>query len=73
MAIKPTSLSLFDSDALLRHGGAERVGEDASLKLAEILEDNAKRIVVHAQRLARHAGRKRILRKDILLAAQMRH
>ncbi|MBI4360231.1 NFYB/HAP3 family transcription factor subunit [Candidatus Micrarchaeota archaeon] len=71
MAIRPTSLSLFDSDALLRQGGAERVGEDASRKLAEILEDSAQRIVVDAQRLARHAGRKRILREDILLAAQM--
>lgn len=68
---KARELSLFDSDALLRAAGADRVGEDASRKLAEVLEDSAARIVFQAKILAQHAGRKSILKEDILLAASI--
>lgn len=68
---KARVLSLFDSDEFLRSAGAERVGEDASRKLAEVLEDSATRIVFQAKILAGHAGRKSLTRADILLAAQM--
>ncbi|PIO05951.1 histone [Candidatus Micrarchaeota archaeon CG08_land_8_20_14_0_20_59_11] len=63
-------LSLFDMDVLLRNAGAERVGEDASRKLGDILEDRAKEVVFRAKIYARHAGRKYVTREDILLAAQ---
>ncbi|MBI5225851.1 NFYB/HAP3 family transcription factor subunit [Candidatus Micrarchaeota archaeon] len=68
---KGRELSLFDSDAFFRSAGADRVGEDASRKLVEVLEDSAARIVFQAKILAGHAGRKSITREDILLAASM--
>lgn len=63
--------SLYDADKLLRHAGAERVDENASKKLCELLEDSGKEIMLKARVYARHAGRKEIVRKDILLAAGM--
>ncbi|MFH0922780.1 MAG: histone [Candidatus Micrarchaeota archaeon] len=65
-------LSLFDMDEMLRQAGAERVGEDASKKLRDILEDSGKDIVFKARILSRHAGRNQITREDIMLAAQTR-
>ncbi len=64
-------ISLFDSDALIRRAGAQRVDERASMKLREILEDTAAKITFRAKILARHAGRKNVTRKDILLASSM--
>lgn len=63
-------LSLFDMDEMLRQAGAERVGEDASRKLRDILEDSGKDIMFKAKILSRHAGRSVITREDILLAAK---
>ena len=62
-------LSLFDMDVFLRKAGAERVGEDASVKLAELLEDASEEIVSKAKVFARHANRNYVTREDILLAA----
>lgn len=64
-------LSLFDMDDFLRDAGAQRVSECASKKLRELLEDESKRIVFKAKVLARHAGRNRLTKQDILLAASM--
>jgi histone H3/H4 len=63
------SFSLFDMDSIIRKSGAERVGEDASMKLSEKLEDSGKEILLRAKQLSYHAGRKHITREDILLAA----
>jgi DNA-binding protein len=63
-------LSLLDMDALLRSAGAQRVGEDASRKLCEILEDSAEEIVSRARVYAFHAGRSEITREDVRLAAE---
>ena len=63
------SFSLFDMDSIIRRSGAERVGEDASIKLSEYLEDNGKEILLRARQLSYHAGRKNITRDDIMLAA----
>ncbi len=64
------AFSLFEMDSLLRSAGAERVGEDASRKLAEVLEDNGKAILFKAGILAKHARRRSITKKDIMLAAK---
>jgi len=64
------TLSLLDVDQLIRNAGARRVGEDASRKLREILEDSAKDIVSRAKVYAYHAGRDEIQREDVLLAAR---
>ena len=64
---------MFDSDALIRRAGAQRVDERASKKLREILEDQAKKIAFEAKLMAKHAGRKVVTRDDILLAVRMVH
>jgi histone H3/H4 len=51
---------------LLRNAGAERVSEDASVALVEILEAEGEKIAAKAVSLAKHAGRKTVKRKDIL-------
>ena len=56
-------------DSIIRKTGAERVGEDASEKLRDILEDSGKDILFKAKQLSYYAGRKEITRDDILLAA----
>ena len=56
-------------DSIIRRSGAERVGEDASIKLSEYLEDSGKEILFKAKQLSYHAGRKHITREDIVLAA----
>ena len=60
---------LLDIDKIIRDAGAERVDERASQRLNQILEDNAKELLLKAQVFAKHAGRKSVTRKDILLAA----
>ena len=65
------AFSLLDIDQFLRNAGADRVGEDASIKLCQLLEDSADEIVSKAKILARHAGRNDITREDIVLAANM--
>ena len=62
--------SLFEMDDYIRKGGAQRVDEKASIKLREKLEDTGVEVVLRAKVLARHAGRKEITRRDILLAAK---
>jgi len=65
--------NLWDMDRIIRSQGAERVGEDASKKLNEILEDSANELLFQARILARHAGRKQLNKDDVLLAAQRLH
>ena len=66
-----THFTLYDMDKIIRHAGAERVGEDASRKLSEVLEDSAKEILLRAKQLAIHAGRRNIRREDILQARSL--
>lgn len=62
--------ALLDIDDIIREAGAERVDERASIKLNEILSDSASELVWRAKLLAKHAGRKRVLKQDIYLAAE---
>lgn len=61
-------LSLNAMDKLLRQAGALRVGDDAKEALAEVLEDKALEIGRGATKLAEHAGRKTVTRKDVQFA-----
>ncbi len=62
---------MFDMDDFLRDAGAERVDESACAKLGELLEDNGSAVLFRAAQLARYAGRRRVLRKDVMLAARL--
>jgi histone H3/H4 len=50
---------------LVRNAGAERVSEDASVALVEILEAEGEKIAAKAVSLAKHAGRKTVKKEDI--------
>ncbi len=62
---------MFDMDDFLRYAGAQRVDESATAKLGELLEDSGKQVIYRASQLARYAGRRRVLRKDVVLAARL--
>ncbi|MFQ5405572.1 MAG: histone [Candidatus Micrarchaeia archaeon] len=68
-----TAFSLLDIDHIIRGAGAERVSEEASIRLERILEDEAHEVLFKAKIYARYAGRKTIRREDILLASKTRH
>ena len=53
---------------LVRNAGAERVSEDASVALVEILEAKGEEIAAKAVSLSKHAGRKTVKREDIVEA-----
>ena len=53
---------------IIRNAGAHRVSKDASLELVNYLEGISKRASRKAVRYTKHARRKTVRRKDILLA-----
>ena len=63
-------LPLAAMESLLRQAGAERVGEDAKEELKRVLEQHAKAIAKQAAIFARHAGRRTVMRDDVLLALE---
>ena len=65
-----TDLPLAAVERLIRKSGAERVSEDASEALADVLEEYAISIGQKAVLLAKHAGRKTITADDIKLSSR---
>ncbi|MFZ2070144.1 MAG: histone family protein [Halobacteriota archaeon] len=55
---------------LVRNAGAERVSEEASMALVEVLEEKGMEIAKKAVSLAKHAGRKTVKKEDIDEALQ---
>ncbi|RAP50719.1 MAG: histone [Methanosphaera sp. SHI613] len=54
---------------IIESAGAARVSDEATVALAQVLEDEAMIIAERAIKLAKHAGRKTIKAEDIELAA----
>jgi len=61
-------LSYNAMDKLMRKAGAIRVADDAKEALAKALEKQALDLALVAKRMAEHAGRRTITKKDIELA-----
>jgi histone H3/H4 len=53
---------------LMKENGAKLVAKDAVMKLVEYLEGSIEEITMKAVKLAKHAGRKKIMMSDITLA-----
>ncbi len=67
---KKSFLSLNAMDKIIRNSYAERVSDDAKEALAEVLQEKGLEIAQEAKKLAEHAGRKTVTKKDILLAVK---
>ena len=53
---------------IIENAGAARVSDEATIALANVLEEEAVAIAERAIKLAKHAGRKTIKAEDIELA-----
>ncbi|MEN3035014.1 MAG: histone family protein [Candidatus Methanosuratincola verstraetei] len=65
-----TDLAISAIDRLMRKAGAERVSDEASEALREVLETLALEIARDAVALAKHAGRKTVNSDDIKMASR---
>lgn len=65
-----TDLAISAMDRMMRKAGAERVSDEASEALREVLETLALEISRDAIALAKHAGRKTVNSEDIKMASR---
>ena len=70
MMMGMTELPIAPITRIVRNAGAERVSEDASVALVDLLEDYGVEISKKAVSLAKHAGRKTVKKEDITEAAK---
>jgi len=68
MVIKMAELPIAPVTRLMRSAGADRVSEEASLALAEVLEEYGEKVARKAVSLAKHAGRKTVKKEDVVEA-----
>ncbi|RLF16909.1 MAG: histone [Thermoprotei archaeon] len=63
-------IPLAPLDRIFRKAGAKRVSESATRALRDLIEKVCYEIAKEAIILAAHAGRKTVIREDVLLAAR---
>jgi histone H3/H4 len=68
MAKGNQELPLAPLERLLRKAGAKRVSKRAVKELAHVISDYAYSLSTEATALAKHAGRKTIIDKDVRMA-----
>ena len=55
---------------ILLKAGAKRISDDALEAFSEILSDLGAEISEQASKIAKHSGRKTVLKQDVMLAAK---
>lgn len=50
---------------IIKNAGASRISKDAKKVLTKILEDKGLEIATDAVRLAKHSGRKTVMKRDV--------
>jgi len=64
-------LTLQPIRRLIFRAGAKRVSDSGARKLAELMEARAARIAEESWKLAKHAGRTTVMKKDVRMAAKL--
>ena len=62
------SFNLQPLRKIFKRSGAKRVSNAAALELGKVLEWRSSELLVEAQKLALHANRRTVMRKDIKMA-----
>ena len=68
MVMKMAELPIAPITRIVKNAGAERVSEDASKALVEVLEEYGRKVATKAVSLAKHAGRKTVKKEDVMEA-----
>ncbi len=53
---------------VFKRAGAKRISDNAANELGKVLEEKTKELLVHADKLSKHAGRRTVLRRDIKMS-----
>ncbi|MBI4163050.1 MAG: NFYB/HAP3 family transcription factor subunit [Candidatus Aenigmarchaeota archaeon] len=62
------SFNLQPLRKVFKRAGAKRVSDAAALELGKVLENRSSELLIEAQKLALHANRRTVMRKDIKMA-----
>ena len=64
------SLSLMSFDKIAKRYGARRISKDALEEMRDVIEEIALQLSESAVRVSRHAGRRTVMKEDIIFVAR---